>query len=96
MNDEILMQAIDPNWKEKRVREYKQDRVLEEMRNRMFEVHCYAQPRILININSPKDSIFDIDPGSKNRIKWWVEKMREYIRNNYSDIINADEIFLND
>ena len=86
------MEALQIIDKERRVREYKSDPMIAGFRNILFRIHCYAQPRILINLNSFEDSVFDIDSKSKQVIKVWEDRMKEYIRQTYSDIINVDEL----
>jgi hypothetical protein len=76
--------------REERIKQYKTDPTIEMFRKIMFKINCLAKPRILINITDPTKSIFEIDEQSQAQIKYWEQKMEEYILITYSDIIVTD------
>lgn len=83
--------ALQEQDKERRIREYKSDQTIKCFQQLLFNIYVYAQPRIMVCLNKPiEESVFDIDEKSKAQIAWWNEKLKEYIKFNYSDIVTID------
>lgn len=77
--------------KEKRIREYKSDVIIEYFRKMIFNAAVFAKPRIMVCLDDPSKSIYDIDEDSKRVIEYWTLKMEEYILYTYPDIITKTQ-----
>lgn len=82
--------ALQLEDKERRVKLYKNDPFIKAVHDKIFQINCYAKPHIKVCIDNPEKSIFGIDEQSQKRIDWWMATLKEYVNNNYSDIIQVD------
>lgn len=83
--------AISEYERDARIRHYRTDPIIEMFRDRIFKIISLAQPRIVINIEEPKKSVFEIDQQSQDQLKYWKQQMEEYILSAYSDIIKLEK-----
>ncbi len=76
----------DKAYIEYRSTQYKEDKFIKYCAERIKETLDLSTPTIMIELGGFTKA--EIDDNSKRIIKYWYEIAREYIKINYSDIIN--------
>lgn len=72
---------------ERRVKDYKNDPFIKTCQKYINRILDYSKPHIMVCLDDNSKSVFDIDEDSKKAIEVWKERIKEYVKTNYSDII---------